>query len=171
MLDNCGMIDFPFKCNSLSWVGYRKNGKVQCRLDRAIGNGEWHHLFSHTNVEYLKLWGSDHRPILARILSKTTRVQRGFKFDKRWLDKDGLKETIVDSWDTSSTIELGKVSDKIISCRSALSRWKRTIQSNSIKKIEAIKAQLEQAQVDDNVTSEEVLNLKWNLCSAFREEE
>lgn len=30
---------------------------------------------------------------------------------------------------------------------------------------------LEQAQTEDGFTSEEVLNLKWNLCSAFREEE
>lgn len=47
MLDNCGMIDFPYKGNPLSWVGYRQSGKVQCRLDRAIGNEERHHLFSH----------------------------------------------------------------------------------------------------------------------------
>lgn len=54
--------------------------------------------------------------------------------------------------------------DKINSCRRAISRWKRTNQSNSIKKIKAIKAELEQAQVDDNVTSEEVINLKWDLA-------
>lgn len=40
MIDNCGMIDFPYKGNFLSWVGYRRSGKVQCRLDRAIRNEE-----------------------------------------------------------------------------------------------------------------------------------
>lgn len=84
MLENCGMIEFPLG-NSLSWVGYRQSGKVQCRLDRAIGNEEWHHQFSHTNVEYLKLWGSDHRPVLARVQTKPGRAQWSFKFDKRWL--------------------------------------------------------------------------------------
>ena len=74
MLANCGIIDFPFKGNPMSWVGFRSSGKVQCRLDRAVGNEEWHHLFSHTNVGYLKLWGSDHRPILARIQSRKIRI-------------------------------------------------------------------------------------------------
>ncbi|CAA7022567.1 unnamed protein product [Microthlaspi erraticum] len=45
MLDDCGMIDFPYKGNFQSWVGYRSSGKVQCRLDRAVGNEEWHHCF------------------------------------------------------------------------------------------------------------------------------
>ena len=38
MLANCGMIDFPFKGNPLSWVGNMASGKVQCRLDRAVRN-------------------------------------------------------------------------------------------------------------------------------------
>lgn len=56
MLDNCGMIDFPYKENPLSWVERRRSGKVKCRLDRVVANEEWHYLFSYTNVEYLKLW-------------------------------------------------------------------------------------------------------------------
>ena len=82
MLADCGMIDFPYKGNSLSWVGNRASGKVQCSLDRAVGNEDWHHCFSHTNVEYLRLWGSDHRPILTRFLSVRRPGQRRLKFDK-----------------------------------------------------------------------------------------
>lgn len=29
MLNNCGMIEFPYKGNSMSWIGYRSSGKVQ----------------------------------------------------------------------------------------------------------------------------------------------
>lgn len=39
------------------------------------------------------------------------------------------------------------------------------------KKIAAIKEQLEKAQSDADVPSEEIMNLKWKLCTAFREEE
>lgn len=60
---------------------------------------------------------------------------------------------------------------KISSCRRAISLWKKTSQTNSQKKIEAIKEQLEKAQIDDNTTYEELLKLKWELCEAFREEE
>ncbi|CAA7058410.1 unnamed protein product [Microthlaspi erraticum] len=171
MLDSCGMLNFPYKGNSMSWVGYRRSGKVQCRLDRAVGNEDWFQEFSHTTVEYLKLWGSDHRPVLARISSKFINVKRNFKFDKRWLGKTGLKASIIEGWDPLHTSEQGDVYSKISSCRQAILRWKKTNKSNTVKKIEEIKAQLEQNQTDGNGTSEEALKLKWDLCSAFRDEE
>ena len=172
MIANCGMIEFPYKGNPMSWVGFRRSGKVQCRLDRAIGNEEWHHLFSHTNVKYLKLWGSDHRPVLARIQSRDVRVQRSFKFDKRWLGKDGLEDAIKDGWGISSSGRgASELHFKISNVRRAISRWKRANPTNSAKKIEDIKALLETAQTEDGASSEEILNLKWNLCSAYREEE
>lgn len=55
--------------------------------------------------------------------------------------------------------------------RRAISRWRKSNPSNTQKKIEIIKEQLERAQTDDTATSEELLNLKWNLCTTFREEE
>ena len=91
MLANCGMIEFPYKGNAMSWAGRRRNGRLQCRLDRAVGNEDWHNLFSHTDVEYLLRWGSDHR--LARIKSRETRPRRNFRFDKRWLGSSKLRES------------------------------------------------------------------------------
>ena len=127
----------------MSWMGYRSSGKVQCRLDRAIGNEEWHHLFSHTNVEYLKLWGSDHRPILIRTQSQTVRLRRSFKFDRRWLDKDGLKEAIEEGWGPREVMDTRPLHIKLGDVRRAISRWKRANLSNTQKKIELIKEQLE----------------------------
>ena len=101
MLANCGMIDFPFKGNAMSWAGRRKNGRVQCRLDRAVGNEDWHNLFSHTDVEYLLRWGSDHRPVLARIKSQASRPRRNFRFDKRWFGKEGFSTAVKNGWGRS----------------------------------------------------------------------
>lgn len=98
MLATCGMIEFPFSCNSFSLAGRRRSGRVQCRLDRAVGNEEWHQLFSHTDVEYLMRWGSNHRPILVQIKSKESRGRKGFKFDKRWLGKEGFVDTVKQGW-------------------------------------------------------------------------
>lgn len=171
MLANCGMIEFPFRGNKMSWVGYRSTGKVQCRLDRAVGNEEWHHLFSHTNVEYLKLWGSDHRPVLTRIQSNNVRRRKSFMFDRRWLSKDGIKEAIEDGWGPLDETNSRPLHVRLSDVRRTLARWKRENPSNSEKKIELIKEQLERAQTDQSIPSKEVLNLKWNLCAAFREEE
>ena len=74
MLSDCGMLKFPFTVNMLSWVGKRAGRTtVRCRLDRAIGNEDWHEKFSHFAVKYMRLWGSDHHQILADIFTKLIR--------------------------------------------------------------------------------------------------
>lgn len=171
MLANCGMIDFPSRGNQFSWVGNRVSGKVQCKLDRAVGNEDWHHIFSHTNMEYLRLWGSDHCPILARFLSKQGNIRKGFKFDKRWIGKDGLRETILQGWSDPGNLHPPDLHDRIANCRKAILQWKRKNPSNSSVRIEELKDKLEKAQLDDAITNDEILQLKWNLCSAFRDEE
>ena len=153
MLADCGMVELPYKGNPMPWMGYRSTGKVQCRLDRTIGNEEWHHLFSHTNMEYLKLWGSEHRPILTRVQSRSIRLRRSFNFDRRWLDKDGLKEAIEAGWGPEEARGNRTLHVKLSDVRRAISRWKRSNPSNTQKKIEIIKEQLEKAQTDDTITS------------------
>ncbi|KAF8093546.1 hypothetical protein N665_0383s0171 [Sinapis alba] len=93
MLSDCGMLEFPFFGNILSWVGKRfENSTVRCQLDRAMGNKNWHEMFPHSSVKYLRLWGSDHRPVLVDILTKPTRKSKSFKLDKRWLANGELKQ-------------------------------------------------------------------------------
>ncbi|CAN6867854.1 unnamed protein product, partial [Brassica oleracea] len=37
--------------------------KTLCRLDRCFGNDEWYRLFPRSHVEYMAMYGSDHRPL------------------------------------------------------------------------------------------------------------
>ncbi|KAG7543424.1 Reverse transcriptase zinc-binding domain [Arabidopsis thaliana x Arabidopsis arenosa] len=161
MIHNCGLIDFPFKGNSFSWVGRRRNGLIKCRLDRALGNEDWHTIFSHTNVEYLRLWGSDHRPILANILSKEKKLSRRFQFDKRWLGKEGLEEAIQLGWGAPIPDEPDLVK-KIQSCRRAISNWRKSdaANSNSAQLIEKLTKELDEAQLDEDREPEDILQLK-----------
>ncbi|XP_013589029.1 uncharacterized protein LOC106404232 [Brassica napus] len=93
MLNDCGMLEFPFTGHMLSWVGKRAGGStVRCCLDRAVENVDWHEKFPHKNVKYMRLWGSDHRLILADILIKPMRKSKNFKFDKRWQDNEELRK-------------------------------------------------------------------------------
>lgn len=61
--------------------------------------------------------------------------------------------------------------EKLYRCRKAISYWKRNNPSNNLKLIELPKAKIDQAQNDDSMTSEEELELKWQLCAAYREED
>lgn len=67
---------------------------VRCRLDWALTNENWHDVFSYSDVEYLSMIGSDHRPIIATIEDKITRGRKQFWFDKRWIECEGLINTI-----------------------------------------------------------------------------
>lgn len=61
--------------------------------------------------------------------------------------------------------------EKLYRCRKAISYWKRNNPSNNLKLIELLKAKIDQSQNDDSMTSEEELEMKWQLCAAYREEE
>lgn len=96
-------------------------------------------------MEYLRLWGLDHRPILSRFLSVKKLGRRGFKFDKRCVGKEGFRDTILKGWNDPSLFNRDDLHDKIELCRKFISRWKRANPSNTTKKIEEIKNQLEKA--------------------------
>ena len=85
MIQNCGLLEFPSLGNILFWRGRRGGHVVKCRLDRALGNNEWHNLFPCSFVEYLGMIGSDHRPIVTTIDDKVLNFYRQFWFDNRWI--------------------------------------------------------------------------------------
>lgn len=171
MLAGCGMIEFPFIGNSLSWAGRTRAGRVQCRLDRTVGNEDWHQNFSHTYVEYLLRWGSDHRPILARFQAGNRQSKKNFKFNRNWLSKDGFSKTVQEEWESLRSDPSLELYDKICKTRQKISRWKKRNPTNNAVLIEKLKKQLDDAQNDDLLTSEEELEIKFKLCAAYREEE
>lgn len=60
---------------------------------------------------------------------------------------------------------------KIGRCRKAISRWKKRNPTSNQKLIERMKHEIDRAQNDDSISTEEELELKWKLCEAYREEE
>ena len=154
MMENCGMLAFPYKGNSFSRVGNRRSGKVKCKLDRAVANAEWHSLFPASNVEFLRLWGSDHRLVLARIQSIYRRSRRSFRFDKIWVGKPGFKESIVSGWGPFSEAHDMDFHHKVASCRRNIISWRKNNPTNSAKLIEELKNKIDLAQEDDHTTLE-----------------
>ncbi|XP_048599931.1 uncharacterized protein LOC125595422 [Brassica napus] len=172
MLHDCGMLEFPFTGDMLSWVGKRAGGTtVRCRLDRAVGNADWHENFPHSTVKYLRLWGSDHRPILADILIKPTRRSKKFKFDKRWLDNEELRQVILEGWKSPDLPANANIMEHISSCRKALSEWRRQHNINSAKLVEELKEKVEGLYADDNATTEEIAAALKELSDALKAEE
>lgn len=116
-------------------------------------------------------WGSDHKPILARFLSKENQHSKGFKFDRRWVGKAGFNQAVHGAWDATNLDRDASLCDKIKESRRAISRWKRSNVSNNAKLIEQLKKELDRVHANENISSEEELELKWKLCAAYRDEE
>ncbi|XP_048615701.1 uncharacterized protein LOC125588412 [Brassica napus] len=172
MLTDCGMLEFSFTGDMLSWVGKRAGRvTVRCRLDRAVGNADWHEKFPHSNVKYLRLWGSDHRPILVDILTKPTRRSMKFKFDRRWLDNEELRQIILEGWKSPDLPPNANIMEHISSCRKALSEWRKQHNINSAKLVEELKEKVEGLYADDNATTEEIAAALKELSDALKAEE
>ena len=105
MIRNSGLLEFPARGSKMSWQGRREKGKgavmVRCHLDRALANEEYHTLFSCSYTEYLKMVASDHRPVVAYLEDKASRRKGQFRFDKRWIGREGFMESISMGWSDS----------------------------------------------------------------------
>ncbi|XP_056847414.1 uncharacterized protein LOC108829345 [Raphanus sativus] len=172
MLSDCGMLEFPYTGDMLSWVGKRAGRvTVRCRLDRAVGNADWHEKFPHSKTKYMRLWGSYHRPILADILKKPSRRSRKFKFDKRWLDNEELRQVILEGWKSPDLPPNASIMEHISSCRKALSEWRRQNNINSAKLVEELKERVEGLYADDDATTEQIAAALKELSDALKAEE
>ena len=166
------MLEFSFTGDMLSWVGKRAGGTtVRCRLDRAVGNTDWHEKFPHSIVKYMRLWGLNHRPILAEILIKPTRRSKKFKFDRRWIDNEELRQVILEGWKSPDLSPNASIMEHISSCRKSLSEWRKQHNINSAKLVEELKEKVEGLYADDNATTEEIAAALKELCDALKAEE
>ncbi|XP_010484898.1 PREDICTED: uncharacterized protein LOC104763186 [Camelina sativa] len=98
MIQDCGLLEFPYLGDYLSWRGWHDKKPIRCRLDRALGTEDWHDQFPDTVTDYLPMIASDHKPLVVSIGVKRPRGQRCFMFDRRWIGKTGLMGVISEGW-------------------------------------------------------------------------
>ncbi|XP_010468536.1 PREDICTED: uncharacterized protein LOC104748626 [Camelina sativa] len=122
---DCGLLDFPFLGDCLSLRGWCDKKPIRCRFDRALGNKDWHDLVPDTVTEYLPMIASDHMTLVTSIGAKRLRGRRSFMFDRRWVGKAGLMEAISSGWHAEHDPGSAGFVDKIVSCRRAISRWRK----------------------------------------------
>lgn len=166
MLRDCQMSDLPSTGNSYTWGGWRHKLWIQCKLDRCFVNKNWIKVFPTSNQAFLAKRGSDHRPVLVRLLSASDSYRGSFRFDKRFLDAPLVKDAITQVWN-----QVGGVAEKIRGSRKALSQWKKSNNMNSLEKISKLQLELELEQSALSPSTPRITILRRDLVKAYKEEE
>ncbi|KAF8082821.1 hypothetical protein N665_0806s0004 [Sinapis alba] len=165
------MSELPASGNDLTWGGMRGNLWIQSRLERAFGNKSWFRLFHVSNQVFLDKRGSDHRPVLVKLVSSSEAYKGSFRFDSRFLNKPVVKEEIKKAWLTNHPFFNISVADKLKKVRKTLSKWKKTQNLNARDNIVQIKKEFEKVHSDPFPSMNRSAFLRRELIKAYKEEE
>lgn len=147
MIRHCGIIEFRCVGQMLSWQGkMTKKQTIRCRLDRALGNEDWHSIYAYLNVKYLEMIGPDHRSILGEFNIYRGSYKRSFRFDKRWVGKERLHEAINMEWMRTREFRSLGIMDRIANCRNSISWWRKNNVLSGQANWAALKEALEEAK-------------------------
>ncbi|XP_010456795.1 PREDICTED: uncharacterized protein LOC104738297 [Camelina sativa] len=168
MLEVYDMLELSGSGNRFTWGGRRGDHWIQSRLDRAFGNKDWFEIFPTSNQDFLEMRGSDHRPVLVKLVDS----QEGyFHFDKRFLHKADIRRAITRAWKPGVSNGGLLVAQRIRDCRKVLSSWNKTNYVNSKDKIHQCEVALERVQSERWPNLQQVHILKRELAKAYRAEE
>lgn len=99
----------------------------------------WNVFYFHSSVNYLRLWGLNHRPVLAIILLKLFRETKKISIWKRWLDCKDIWQVIQDGWNSPDLPTDANIMAHILCCWKALSQWRRQNNLNSEMQVVELK--------------------------------
>jgi len=171
MLKLSDMTELNSTGNGFTWGGKRNDLWIQCKLDRCFENSAWHKCFPASNQAFLEKKGSDHRPVLVKLVSSQDSYRGSFRFDKRMLHKPLVKEAVSQAWNASSSCFGQRVSERLRRCRKSLSNWKKENGTNAKVKIDLIKREIEVVHATVFPSFQRMRVLKRDLVVAHREEE
>ncbi|KAG7559049.1 Reverse transcriptase zinc-binding domain [Arabidopsis thaliana x Arabidopsis arenosa] len=170
MVNICKVSDLPFQGNNMTWLGKRRTHIVESWIDRAMANDQWKAHFPASEVEYLELIESDHRPAIIKIRRTTEKGTRPFLFDTRLCKIPEVELVVKNGWNDTST-NFSTVLERIRTCRHEISRWKRENNTNSAKRIKELISFIDKATTDPGTSTETLRRLRRELLFAYREEE
>ena len=170
MLRACGLWNIQNIGYQFSWAGTRNNETVQCRLDRTVANQEWSDMFPQALATYLQKVCSDHSPVLTTLVECLWKKRANFKYDQRWIKREGFFDTINHSWKRQASGQ-GSLLGKIATCRRDISIWKRGAKPNSALRIQELHSKIDEATRNCFANREELCNLREALNEEYYNEE
>lgn len=171
MVHACRLEELPSQGDIFTWGGMRNKMWVQTRLDRCFGNKAWFRKFPCSNQTFLDKRGSDHRPVLIHLIEAQESYRGWFKFDRRFLEVDGVQEHVSNAWGFADGRGNTSVSARLKACRKSLSALKKRANMNSRSRIEQAEIALEREQSAFMPATATIQFLKRELMRAQKDEE
>ncbi|KAG7599472.1 Reverse transcriptase domain [Arabidopsis suecica] len=171
MVNTCKVSDLPFQGNNMTWAGKQGSHLVECWLDRAMANDQWKATFPASEVTYMEMIESDHRPAIIKIKRTTEQGLRPFQFDTRLCKIPEIEKVIKQSWNQSWGCDNASLYERIKTCRKDISAWKRAHNTNAAVRIKELTHALDVANTSSLTSWDDIQSLKKDLLQAYREEE
>ncbi|XP_071902842.1 uncharacterized protein [Coffea arabica] len=167
-------MDIGFTGHPWTWCNnWEDAGEVKQRLDRGLCSFSWAQVYEDVNCRHIDSYASDHSILIINTTRNSSRRNKRFYFDKRWLKRDDIGEVIRVAWQQETYgSRMFQVQKKIKNCRIALLKWENQFQTNSRQKVEHIKNQLSELRQSHGGTRKgRIASLKIQLKDAYKEEE
>lgn len=141
VLSRCNLIDLDHDGHPFTWEKSRgsKNWIEVC-LDRALVSYSWQTLYPNAKLCNMGIYVSDHSPLhlnlayLARYPHKHC-----FWFENAWSCEPYCGNLVMDQWTNNPS---DSITNKLLSCRSILADWGRTITGKFLLKLNQSKSYL-----------------------------
>ncbi|KAL3812349.1 hypothetical protein ACJIZ3_013617 [Penstemon smallii] len=147
-LFDAGLSDIGFSGYRFTWSnGWEFPRTVKERLDRACISHSWLHKFPFSHVKHLKFGGSDHAPILLRILDQEpdrrhSRANR-FMFESVWTEAAECTRVIENSWREGGLQNRGnRIWEKLDLCKKELEAWSSNSFGNILKRAKKLREKI-----------------------------
>lgn len=112
------------------------------RLDKALGNLEWHMKFQNCKVKHLPMIQSDHAPLLINVYdANKEKREPEFKFQAAWLLDDKFEGMIRESWSLHQDFMTNTKN-----LRHNLMKWNRDVFGGIAKRKKRLLARIEGVQ-------------------------
>ena len=115
--------------------------------------------------------GSDHKPVLVRLFGNQHGARGTFRFDKRMVGKQKVREYIQKSWNDHPDGGQRSLVERFGCVRRNLGRWKRESCNNLRERMSALRVDLEAEYSVRDPDWEKINFLKSDFAQAFRDEE